>query len=121
MLKSMICYQSSGRDMFLLVFVIRYCTLLLTDPNSKLFILFGRFVSWFSYHLSNFQYRWSWEDWEECLKFDHEHPRPKFIKEVLLKTLRYDFILINRSHQSCDLYVHILEPLNVLHLQFHNE
>jgi len=38
--------------------------------------------------LSNFQFRWSWEDWESCLLLDQEHPRPKLIKEVLLKAQR---------------------------------
>lgn len=28
------------------------------------------------------------DDWDSCLALDMEHPRPKFIQEVLQKSLR---------------------------------
>ena len=38
--------------------------------------LTNRAAHWFSYHLSNFQFRWSWG---ECLEADLELPKAKFV------------------------------------------
>lgn len=51
----------------------------------------NRFASWFAYHLSNFQFRWQWDEWSISLKYENLHPKPKFIAETLGYCLRLSY------------------------------
>ena len=60
-----------------------------------------RLVRWFSYHLSNFQFLWTWGDWIDTLPplpsgsadpATHpvlDQPKASFIRHVLLQCLRF--------------------------------
>jgi len=48
-----------------------------------------RFINWFGHHLSNFQFRWSWDEWADCLSQDLDAAKPNFIREVLEKCRRF--------------------------------
>ncbi|KAH8287275.1 hypothetical protein KR054_005148 [Drosophila jambulina] len=81
---------------------------------------FDRFVNWFSYHLSNFKFTWSWDEWDSCLLLDAEHPRPKFIQEVLHKCLRLSY------HQRITemmptTYAKLIPPTPVPNYKYANE
>ncbi len=50
-----------------------------------------RFSSWFAYHLSNFQYKWSWEEWSSCMNEEIESPKNKFLKDTLIRCMRLSY------------------------------
>ncbi|XP_065830234.1 nuclear cap-binding protein subunit 1-like [Oscarella lobularis] len=54
-------------------------------------VCINRFAIWFSFHLSNVQFRWEWEDWQEHLSLPSDHPKRKFISDVLEMCIRFSY------------------------------
>ncbi|KAK5970162.1 Nuclear cap-binding protein subunit [Trichostrongylus colubriformis] len=50
-----------------------------------------RFVDWFSFHLSNFGFRWSWNDWKDCLTADRWDAKKIFAREVIERCRRLSY------------------------------
>ncbi|KAK8761893.1 hypothetical protein V5799_026844 [Amblyomma americanum] len=50
-----------------------------------------RFCSWFAYHLSNFQFRWTWDDWADAVSLDPLHPKAVFLRQALHRCLRLSY------------------------------
>ncbi|KAF2490515.1 nuclear cap-binding complex, subunit NCBP1/CBP80 [Lophium mytilinum] len=53
--------------------------------------LVSRFLDWFAHHLSNFDYRWKWQEWVEDLVRSDLHPKKAFIIAAIDKEIRLSF------------------------------
>ncbi|OQO04634.1 hypothetical protein B0A48_09556 [Cryoendolithus antarcticus] len=50
-----------------------------------------RFMDWFAHHLSNFEFRWKWQEWIADIPLPEIHPRRAFINGALDKEIRLSF------------------------------
>jgi nuclear cap-binding protein subunit 1 len=50
-----------------------------------------RFMDWFAHHLSNFEFRWKWDEWQENLSDSGLHPKKAFIIGAIDKEIRLSF------------------------------
>ena len=70
-----------------------------------------RFSSWFAYNLSNVNFLWRWSDWSHALKQAPLEPKPMFLRETLLKSIRlYNYNKIIDSIPSNFEVLNIKEP-----------
>ncbi|EFX00021.1 cap-binding protein [Grosmannia clavigera kw1407] len=53
--------------------------------------LVGRFVDWFSHHLSNFGFTWKWAEWVDDVALPDIHPHKAFILGAIDKEIRLSF------------------------------
>uniref|UniRef100_A0A0R3X3V2 Nuclear cap-binding protein subunit 1 n=1 Tax=Hydatigena taeniaeformis TaxID=6205 RepID=A0A0R3X3V2_HYDTA len=61
-------------------------------------VCIARFVEWFSFHLTNYQLKWSWRDWSRALEEPVMSPRRWFISETLCRLVRYSYYENVKQH-----------------------
>ncbi|CAH8643708.1 unnamed protein product [Heterobilharzia americana] len=54
-------------------------------------VCIGRFIEWFSYHLSNYQLQWGWREWSSCLTQEPMSPQRRSITETLCRLIRFSY------------------------------
>lgn len=77
------CYHSTIQRFYAAI------TLQSSDSMLLMAVCCFRFVNWLSYHLSNFQFQWTWAEWSEVLRQDPMTPKAMFVRELLNKSLWY--------------------------------
>jgi len=50
-----------------------------------------RFTEWFAYHLSNFDYKWSWTQWDYVLETKETTAKRMALKEVIERSIRLSY------------------------------
>ncbi|KAF2273183.1 uncharacterized protein EI97DRAFT_436238 [Westerdykella ornata] len=56
-----------------------------------------RFLDWFAHHVSNFDFRWRWQEWADDLSLTELHPQKAFIIAALDREIRLSFAKRIRS------------------------
>lgn len=48
-------------------------------------------ASWFAHHLSNFDYKWKWDEWREVIDLAEAAPKRLFVTSILEKLVRLSY------------------------------
>ncbi|XP_065911771.1 nuclear cap-binding protein subunit 1-B-like [Dysidea avara] len=78
------------------------------------FVCINRFAGWFAFHLSNFQFQWTWKEWEDALKLPVHHYKMRFLAEVFTKCSRlaeHDMLVEQIPPEFRGLIPHEPEPV----------
>ncbi|TPP66923.1 Nuclear cap-binding protein subunit 1-A [Fasciola gigantica] len=54
-------------------------------------VCIGRMIEWFSYHLSNYQFQWSWREWSSAIEEDPMSPHRRLITETFARLIRFSY------------------------------
>lgn len=63
-----------------------------------------RFVCWLSHHLSNFQFKWSWDEWVSATDAGLETPRCAFLNELFERIRRLSYHQFLVENIPCGLH-----------------